>query len=61
MNMRSTEPLVVSVKEARNLLGGLSHMTIYRMFDRGDLDSVRIGGRRMVKMSSIKLLAGEAA
>lgn len=57
--MSAPEPLLVSIKDAAAMLG-LSVMTIYRMFDRQELESVKIGNRRLVKTSSLRELAGEA-
>ncbi len=53
------QPLAVSVGQTTAMLG-LSQATLYRMMDRGELDYAKVGGRRLVKMSSIKRLLGEA-
>jgi hypothetical protein len=56
-----TEPLAVSVQEAKRHLGDLSTATLYRMFQRGQLQKLKVGSRTLVLMESIKaLLAGAA-
>lgn len=58
-----TEPLGVSVEEAKRHLGGVSTATLYRLMDRGKLEKRKIGGRTIILMESIKALlnAPEAA
>lgn len=57
-----TEPLAVSVAEARRHLGDCSVATIYRMFERRLLERRKVGGRTLVTMASIKaLLQSEVA
>lgn len=51
-----TEPLAVSVEEAKRHLGDISTATVYRFFDRGALDKRKVGGRTLVTMESIKAL-----
>lgn len=52
-----TEPLAVSVSEAKRQLGDISTATIYRLFDRpGGLDKRKVGGRTLITMASIKAL-----
>lgn len=46
-------PLLVSVSQTQELLGGVSRDTIYRMLASGTLASIKIGRRRMVLASSI--------
>jgi len=46
----------VSVDVARRLLGDLSRASIYRMIDAGELESVRVRGRRLIAVSSIQQL-----
>lgn len=41
--------LLVPVNEAKHLLGDISTATIYRLFRRGELRSVRVAGRRFVR------------
>lgn len=51
-----TQPLAVSVPEARRHLGDCSTATIYRMMDRGQLQKRKIGGRTVILMDSIQAL-----
>ncbi len=39
--------------EAREQLGGISRTTLYQLFGRGELLTVKIGRRRMVPQSEI--------
>ena len=56
MNPKSLETLY-SVKEAAKKLGGVSRFTIYAWMSRGVLERTRVGGRVMVRESSLlKLL-----
>ena len=58
MNPKSLETLY-SVKEAAKKLGGVSRFTIYSWMTRGFLERTRVGGRVMVRESSLlKLLKG---
>ncbi|BAI95827.1 hypothetical protein Sj15T_01660 [Sphingobium sp. TA15] len=53
------EPHVVPISTARQLLGGLSRSTIYaHMGTEGGLEGVKIAGRRMITMRSIKRMTG---
>jgi len=51
-----TEPLGVSVAEAKRHLGDCSTATIYRLMDRGALDKRKVGNRTIITMASIKSL-----
>ena len=53
-----TEPLSVSVAEAKRHLGNCSTATIYRMLERGDLIKRKMGGRTLILMDSIKAVLG---
>jgi excisionase family DNA binding protein len=56
MNTKPLETLY-SVEEAAKKLGGVSKFTIYAWMSRGRLERTRVGGRVMVRESSlIKLL-----
>ena len=56
MGAKTLEPLY-SVEEAARKLGGVSKFTIYAWMARGVLDRQRVGGRVMVRESSLlKLL-----
>jgi len=53
---RGLEPLY-SVREAAKMLGGVSRFTVYAWVNRGLLERTRVGGRVMVRESSLlKLL-----
>lgn len=59
-----TEPLGVSVEDAKRHLGGISTATVYRLFGRNPgLEKRKVGGRTIVTMASIRALleAEEAA
>ena len=58
-----TEPLGVSVEEAKRQLGGISTATVYRLMDANKLTKRKVGGRTIILMDSIKslLAAPEAA
>jgi excisionase family DNA binding protein len=49
------EPLTRSIKDAGKLLG-LSRTTIYRLIGEGQLETVRIGNRTLIKTASIRSL-----
>jgi hypothetical protein len=51
-----TEPLAVSVPEAKRHLGDCSTATVYRLMDRGALEKRKLGGRTLITMASIKAL-----
>ena len=52
-------PITMSIAQAANA-SGLSRATLYRMIDRSELDTVKVGGRRLVRVASLKALLGEA-
>ena len=52
------EPLAVSVTNAAKLLG-VGRTVAYEMIRCGKLDTVHIGRRNMVRMSSLRRLIGE--
>jgi len=49
-------PLLTSIEDTRTLIGGTSRQTIYDLINAGDIESVRIGGRRFVVVESINAL-----
>lgn len=51
-----SEPLGVSVAEAKRHLGDCSTATIYRLMDRGTLEKRKIGSRTIITMASIRAL-----
>jgi excisionase family DNA binding protein len=53
------EPLTVSIAQAA-ATSGLSRATLYRMIDRSELDTIKVGSRRLVRVASLKALLGEA-
>ncbi|WP_321323788.1 helix-turn-helix domain-containing protein [uncultured Parasphingorhabdus sp.] len=55
--MNAIQPLVVTIKDAAKLTS-LSIPTLYRMFDRDELETVKVGKRRLVKVASIHQLLG---
>lgn len=50
------ERIFVSIKETGSVLG-LGRSTIYRMIKEGRLDTVKIGSRNLVRISSIETVA----
>jgi hypothetical protein len=62
MNLENLPPLV-SIVEARRILGGISHAKAYNLISRGELTRVNIDRRAFVTTDSIsklleKILAG---
>jgi len=51
--------LLVSVRDARQMLGGVGRTKIYQLMDLGKLRSVSIGRRRMLVTASIERLVDE--
>jgi hypothetical protein len=51
------EKLLFSKKEAKDLLGGLSLRTIEYLIARKELETRRIGRRRMITRASLERLA----
>ena len=51
------EPILISINETANALG-LGRTRIYELINSGDLETVSIGGRRLVRLESVKRLAG---
>lgn len=62
MSRRQTniEPLSVSMADAANMIG-VSRSRMYELDAEGRVRTVRLGGRRLVLVSSLKALLGEAA
>lgn len=58
--MPAFEPVLVSVETARAMLGGVGKTTLYAMLSAGDLESGKLGKRRMIRVSSIHALADRA-
>ncbi|MBV1690439.1 helix-turn-helix domain-containing protein [Novosphingobium sp. G106] len=51
------ETVFVSVNEACRLVG-LGRTTMYRLMDEGQVETVKIGSRRLVRVASLKALDG---
>jgi hypothetical protein len=51
-----TEPLGVSVAEAKRHLGDCSTATVYRLMARHKLEKRKVGNRTIITMASIKAL-----
>jgi excisionase family DNA binding protein len=60
MEKNTPAPRMASVDDTATILG-LSVPTIYRMIERNELSTVKVGRRRLVRVSSIEALTGEAA
>ncbi|WP_375250420.1 helix-turn-helix domain-containing protein [Sphingomonas sp.] len=58
--MPAIEPVLVSVDAARAMLGGIGKTNLYAMLSAGDLESVKLGKRRLIRVSSIQALADRA-
>lgn len=50
--------ILASIPDAQRALG-IGRSTAYRLIDEGKLETVKIGRRTLVKVSSIRMLAGE--
>jgi hypothetical protein len=46
--------IFVSVKEAANMLGGITPWQVYRLLDAQEIESRYIGKRRMVVLESLR-------
>ncbi|MEV5020732.1 helix-turn-helix domain-containing protein [Sphingobium sp. LMA1-1-1.1] len=53
------QPITCSVDDAAKAIG-IGRVTLYKYIKEGRVESVRIGGRRLVKIESVKRLV-EAA
>lgn len=53
------EVLTVSVRDAAKSIG-VSRATLYNWMNEGKIDAVRVGGRRLIKVDSLRRLV-EAA
>ena len=51
------ETVFVSVNEACRLVG-LGRSTMYRLMDEGQVETVKIGSRRLVRVASLTALDG---
>jgi excisionase family DNA binding protein len=51
------EPITLAVNDAAKALG-ISRVTLYKHINSGAIETVRLGGRRLVKVASLRRLAG---
>jgi excisionase family DNA binding protein len=54
------EPVGITVKDASTKLS-VCQATIYNLMNAGKLDSFTVGRKRLIKITSIQKLVGEAA
>jgi excisionase family DNA binding protein len=54
---RASPRLAYSILEAK-ALSGLSRSLIYRLIERGELQTVKCGGRRLVPVGELRRLCG---
>lgn len=60
MNTSSTpQPLLVTINTALSMIG-LGRTKFYELVNGGRIETVVVGSRRLVKVSSLRRLAGEA-
>lgn len=52
--------ITTTVQDAASLIG-VSRYSIYRLMNEGKIASVKVRGRRLVKMDSLRALVDEAA
>lgn len=52
-------PILASIPDTQRALG-IGRSTAYRLIDDGKLETVKIGRRTLIRVSSIRALAGEA-
>ncbi|MDF2810485.1 MAG: excisionase [Microvirga sp.] len=53
------EPVTISVRDAAKAIG-IGRVTLYKWIDEGKVESIRVGGRRLIKVESVRKLV-EAA
>ena len=63
MNTQNQEPTpaLASVEAACRYLGGICRASLYEMINAGDVQSVKIAGRRMITTESMNELIARAA
>lgn len=54
------EPVLISVKEAAKALS-LGRTTVYELINDGQLETVKLGSRRLVKVASMRRLIDAAS
>lgn len=60
MDQSPVSPISVSVRDAAKMIG-LGKSRLYELINDGTIRSTTIGGRRLVLVSSLRELVGEAA
>lgn len=60
MNKPPIHPISVSMADAAAMIG-VSRSRMYELDSEGRIRTVRVGGRRLVLVSSLRELVGEAA
>ncbi len=60
MNKAPVSPISVGVADAAQMVG-VSRSRMYELMNEGSVRSTMIGGRRVVLVSSLRELVGEAA
>jgi hypothetical protein len=51
-----SQAILVPLEEAREALGGLSESSVRKLLAQGDLESIKVGRRRMVTIRSLDTL-----
>lgn len=54
------DPLLIDIKETCRTLS-LGRTKVYELMNRGDLQTVKLGTRTLVRYESVKRLVGDAA
>lgn len=54
------KPMGLKIDDTREVLGGVSRATVYRMVGRNELELIRLGGRSMITMKSIEARMDQA-
>lgn len=52
--MNTTMKRLVSIPEARQLLGNIGHTTLYELVNRGEIVKVKIGRRGLITSESLE-------
>lgn len=58
--MTSHQPILVGINEACRLLGGIGRTNLYALLSSGQLESVKLGKRRLVRVASLHALISAA-
>lgn len=58
MQAHSPEPLLTSKSNGRRMLGGIGATKFDELIASGQLESVKIGSRRLIVIDSLRRLAG---